>query len=213
MAYVGLGRYVVVVLHVGGTKLFDIKLVLQRESRTGKTWFPAGSVTTNEEHVDAAVRELHEKTGLILTPDDLTLLSDAHVRVALLVGQQLVYIYSAYVHVPYVTTHLRTIQLEQVVTAQSTINPDGSYVVPETIDIGGLDLTPAKTGLLHAMKHKSELLHFGYVTQRETFRRAVYTSQALFHDDTTIPRQFFMYPRFSSIDSGLVWLLIRGYVN
>jgi hypothetical protein len=63
------------------------------------------------------------------------------------------------------------------------------------------------------VKHKSELLHFGYVTQWEAFRRAVYTSQALFHDDTTIPRQFFMYPRFSTVDFGLVWLLIRGYIN
>jgi hypothetical protein len=103
--------------------------------------------------------------------------------------------------------------LEQAVTAQSTINPDGSYVVPETLDIGDLNLTPAKTGLLPSMKHKSELLHFGYVTQRETFRRAFYTSQALFYDDTTIPRQFFMYPRFSSVDYGPVWLLIRGYIN
>jgi 8-oxo-dGTP pyrophosphatase MutT (NUDIX family) len=79
MAYVGPGRYVVVVLHVIGTKLSDIKLVLQREPRFGKTWFPAGLVSTNEEHVDAAVRELHEETGLILTPDDLTLLSDVPV--------------------------------------------------------------------------------------------------------------------------------------
>jgi hypothetical protein len=63
------------------------------------------------------------------------------------------------------------------------------------------------------MKHKSELLHFGYVTQWESFRRAVYTSHALFHDDTTIPRQFFTYPRFSSVDFGPVWLLIRGYIN
>jgi 8-oxo-dGTP pyrophosphatase MutT (NUDIX family) len=165
MAFVGPGRYVVVVLHVGGTKLSYVKLVLQREPRTGKTWFPAGSVTSNEEHVDAAVRELHEETGLTLTPDDLTLLSDALVRVALPAGQQLVYVYSAFVLVPYVTSHLRTpAQLEQAVTAQSTINPDGSYVVPETLDIGGLNLTPAKTGLLPAMKHKSELLHFGYVT-------------------------------------------------
>jgi hypothetical protein len=85
-------------------------------------------------------------------------------------------------------------QLEQAVTSKSTISPDGSYVVPETIDIGGLNLTPAKTGLLPAMKHKSEFLHFGYVTQWETFRRAIYKSQALFHDGTTIPRQFFMYP-------------------
>jgi ADP-ribose pyrophosphatase YjhB (NUDIX family) len=188
----------VVVLHVGGTKLSDIKLVLQREPRSGKTWFPAGSVTANEEHVDAAVLELHEESGLILTPDDLTLLSDAPVRVALPVGQQLVCAYSASFPIPYVTAHLRTLaQLEQGVIAQSTVNPDGSYVVPETIDMGGLNLTPAKTGLLLALKDNSELLHFGYVTQWETFRSAVYTSHALFHDDTSIRRQFFMYPRFS----------------
>jgi ADP-ribose pyrophosphatase YjhB (NUDIX family) len=214
MASVGPGRYVVVVLHAGGTKLADVKLVLQREPRSSKTWFPAGAVVANEELVDAAVRELHQETGLILTLDDLTKLSDAPVRVALPVGQHLVYVYSASVHVPYVTTHLRTpAQLEQIVIAQSTINPDGSYVVPETIDVGGVNITPAKTCLLPVMKHKSDLLHFGYVTQWETFCRAVYTSQALFHDDTTIPRQFFMYPRFSSVDFGPVWLLIRGYIN
>jgi ADP-ribose pyrophosphatase YjhB (NUDIX family) len=118
--------------------------VLQREPRNGKTWFPAGSVTANGEHVDAPVRELHEETGLTLTPDDLTLLSDAPVRVALPEGQQLVYVYSASVPVPFVTSHLRTpAQLEQAVTAQSTIYPDGSYVVPETLYIGGLNLTPA----------------------------------------------------------------------
>jgi hypothetical protein len=104
-------------------------------------------------------------------------------------------------------------QLKQAVTAQSTFNPDGSYIVPETIDVGGMNLTPAKTGLLPAMKHKSELLHFGHVTQWDTFRRAMYKSHALFHDDTSIPRQFFMYPRFSSVDYGHVWLLIRGYIN
>jgi 8-oxo-dGTP pyrophosphatase MutT (NUDIX family) len=96
MASVGHGRYVVVVLHVGGTKLSNVKLVLQREPRIGKTWFPDGSVTANEEPVDVDVRELHEETGLNLTPDDLTLLSDALVRVALPDGQQLVYVYSAF---------------------------------------------------------------------------------------------------------------------
>jgi ADP-ribose pyrophosphatase YjhB (NUDIX family) len=106
MASVGPGRYVVVVIHVGGTKLSNVKLILQREPRTGKTWFPTGSLTANEEHVDAAVRELREGTGLILTLHDLMLLSDAHVRVALPGGQQLVYIYSAYVPVQYVTNHL-----------------------------------------------------------------------------------------------------------
>jgi 8-oxo-dGTP pyrophosphatase MutT (NUDIX family) len=79
MAYVGLGRYVVVVIHVGGTKLSNVKLVLQREPRTGKTWFPVGSIKANEELVDAAVRELHEETSLTVTPDDLKLLSDAPV--------------------------------------------------------------------------------------------------------------------------------------
>jgi ADP-ribose pyrophosphatase YjhB (NUDIX family) len=109
---------VVVVIHVGGTKLSNVKLVLQREPRTGKTWFPAGFVTTNEEPVDAAVRELHEETGLTLTPDDLTLLNVAHVRVALPEGQHLVYVYSACVPVPFVTSHLRThAQLEHAVTA------------------------------------------------------------------------------------------------
>jgi hypothetical protein len=53
-------------------------------------------------------------------------------------------------------------QLEHAVTAHSTINPDGFYVVPERIDVGGLNLTPAKTGLLPAMKHKSELRHLYY---------------------------------------------------
>jgi hypothetical protein len=36
MASVSPGSYVVVVLHVGGTKALDSKLVLQREPRTGK---------------------------------------------------------------------------------------------------------------------------------------------------------------------------------
>jgi ADP-ribose pyrophosphatase YjhB (NUDIX family) len=124
-----------------------VKLVLQREPCTGKTWFPASFVAANEEPDDVAVRELHEKTGLTLTPDDLTLLSDALVRVALLEGQLLVYVYSAFVPVPVATSNLRApAPLEHAVTAQSTINPDGSYVVPETLDIGGLNLTPAQTG-------------------------------------------------------------------
>jgi 8-oxo-dGTP pyrophosphatase MutT (NUDIX family) len=83
MAFVGPGHYVVIVIHVGGTKLSDVKLVLQREPRSGETWFPTGFVLPNEEPVDAVVRELHEETGLTLTSDDLTLLSDARVRVAL----------------------------------------------------------------------------------------------------------------------------------
>jgi ADP-ribose pyrophosphatase YjhB (NUDIX family) len=185
MASVGHGRYVVVELHAGGSKLADIKLVLHREPSSGKTWSPTGSISSNEEHVDAVVRELHEETGLILTHDDLTPLSDAPVRVEFHDGHQIVYVFSASALVPYVTAHLRTpAQLEQVVTAQSTINLDGSYVVQEAIDIGGLSLTPAKDGLLPALKRKHELLHFGYVTQWEIFHRVVYTHQVLCDDDT-----------------------------
>jgi tRNA(Met) C34 N-acetyltransferase TmcA len=86
MAPIGRGRYVVVVLRVGGSKLSDIKLMSQREPSSSKTRFPAGSISSNEEHVDA-VRELHVESGFILTPDDLTLLSDAPVCVALREGQ------------------------------------------------------------------------------------------------------------------------------
>jgi 8-oxo-dGTP pyrophosphatase MutT (NUDIX family) len=117
----------VLVIHVGGTKSSDLKLVLQREPRSGKTWFPAGSILHDEEHVDALVRELHEETGLVLTPDDLTLLSDAPVLVTLPQGRQLVYVYSASIHVRFATNNLRTpAQVEQAVLAQSTVNPDGT---------------------------------------------------------------------------------------
>jgi hypothetical protein len=189
--------------------------VLQREPSSGKTWFPAGSILPSEEPIDDVVRELYEEKGLILTLDDLTMLSDAHVCVAIPEGQQLVYVFSAFVPVPFVKIHLRTpAQLEHAVTTRSTINPDGSYVIPpETINIDGLSLTLAQQGLLPAVKRKHELLHFGYVTQWEIFRRAVFTQQVLCYDDTSIPRQFLVYPRFTSIDSGRVSMLFRGYIN
>jgi 8-oxo-dGTP pyrophosphatase MutT (NUDIX family) len=76
MAFVGPGTYVVVVLPVGGSQSFDIKLVLQRKPRTGKTWFRANLISPNEEHVDAAVRELFEENGLTMTVGDLTMLSN-----------------------------------------------------------------------------------------------------------------------------------------
>jgi ADP-ribose pyrophosphatase YjhB (NUDIX family) len=119
MASPGPSHYVVVVHHVGGSKASDISLVLQREPRTCTTWFPGGSIFPNEEHAGAYVRELHEETGLILTPYDLTLLSDAPVRVALPEGQsQLVYVFSTCVLVLCVAAHLRTpTQLEQAATA------------------------------------------------------------------------------------------------
>jgi hypothetical protein len=135
----------------------------------------------NEKHVDGDILELHEETGLMLTHDDLTLLSKSPVRVSLLEAKyQLVYVFSVYVSVPFISTNIRTLaKLIQVVTTQSTINPDGTYVVPTTVDIDGISLTRTKIGRLHFVIRKFELLHFGYVAQWETFRRAVNTNQLL----------------------------------
>jgi hypothetical protein len=63
------------------------------------------------------------------------------------------------------------------------------------------------------MKQKREILHFGYVTQWEIFCRVVFTNQVLCYDDPSIPRHFFMYPLFTVVDYGPVWLLIRGNIN
>jgi 8-oxo-dGTP pyrophosphatase MutT (NUDIX family) len=82
MAFVGPRSNMVAVLHVGGSKAYDIKLILQREPRTSKTWFPAASILPNGEHVDAAVRELFEGTSLISTSGDLNMLSNNPVRVS-----------------------------------------------------------------------------------------------------------------------------------
>jgi ADP-ribose pyrophosphatase YjhB (NUDIX family) len=188
--------------------------VFQREPRSGKTWFPAGSVLPNEEPIDVALRELHEETGLVLTPDDLTMLSGEHVVITLPQGRQLVYVYSASIPVLFAANNLRTpAQVEQAVLAQSIVNPDGIYVVPETINIDGLTLTPAHKELLRAEKHNSELLHFGYVTQWELFFRAIRQHAPVLFDDASIPKQFHMYSRFTTVDSGSVWLLIRGHIN
>jgi hypothetical protein len=120
----------------------------RKKTYSGKTWFLACSILPNEEHGDDVVPELLEETSLVLTLDDLTMLSDAPVRIALPEGQRpLVNAFSASDLVPYLTTHLRThAQLEQAATAQWTIHADGSYVVPATIDIEGLSLTPSKHG-------------------------------------------------------------------
>jgi hypothetical protein len=67
---------VVVVLHVGSSKASCIKLILQRELRTGNTWFLA-----EDETVDAAICELFEETRLTLIGDDLTMFSNKLIRV------------------------------------------------------------------------------------------------------------------------------------
>jgi hypothetical protein len=81
--------------------------------------------------------------------------------------QQIVYVFSAFVPEPYMTTNLlRTSpKVSQHITTHSTINFDGFYVVPATIVIGGLLLTPFKIGLLLATRRKFELVHFDFVAQ------------------------------------------------
>jgi hypothetical protein len=46
----------------------------------------------------------------------------------------------------------------QTISGESTINHDGTYVVPATIDIDGLSLTPIESGQLPAIIRKFELL-------------------------------------------------------
>jgi hypothetical protein len=122
----------------------------------------------------------------------------------LLTGKHnLVYVFAAYVPFPYVVANLRTPpKFSQAVTAQSAINPDGSYVVPSTIDIDGLTLTPSKTGLLTESQRKFEILHFGRVTQWEAFRGVVISKQLFPHDYTSLPRMFFFFTRFTTARGG-----------
>jgi 8-oxo-dGTP pyrophosphatase MutT (NUDIX family) len=215
MASLGQTTYVVVVIFVGGSKASDIELVLQPEPRSAKTLFLAGSILPNEEHVDDAVRELFEATGLTLTVDDLTLLSNNHVRVPLRAGkQQLVHVFAASVPVPYVIANLRIpAKVSQAVTAQSTINHIGTYVVPSNVEIDGLTLTPSKILLLKETLRKFERLHFGYVAHWEAFRDVLIYRHVFAHDDTWLPRQLFFFTRFTVVDFGIVWMLIKGYIN
>jgi ADP-ribose pyrophosphatase YjhB (NUDIX family) len=142
--------------------------VLQREHRTSKTWFLAGSNLLNEEHVDAAIRELFEESGLSLTVEDLTRLSGDHARVSLPSRQyELVHVFSAYVHVMYAFANLRTRTkvIVHAVIAKSIAHLSGTYVVLAIVDIDGLSLTPSKTWLVREAQRKYKLLHFGYVPQ------------------------------------------------
>jgi hypothetical protein len=85
MVVVGLGNNVVAVVPVGGSKASsNIKLVIQREPRYGKTWFLANSILPNEEPIDVASHDLFKEVGLTSTVDDLTLFSSNPIRVPLL---------------------------------------------------------------------------------------------------------------------------------
>jgi hypothetical protein len=136
----------VILLYVGGSKASDIRNILKLKIRIGKTKYCVGLILHDEEDVDAAVCELNEKTCLILSPDDLTLLDNNPFRVSLPEARhQLVYVFTASVPVPFVSASTRTPSIPiQVVSTHSRINPDGTYVVPFTIGIDDLSLAPTK---------------------------------------------------------------------
>jgi hypothetical protein len=122
--------------------------------------FLMGSVLPDEKHVDVAVREVHEKTGLLLICDDLTLLSSNPVRVSLHEAKnQLVYGFSAHVPFLFISPNISTpSKLIQVLTTQSTNNHDGTYVITAKIDIDGLSLAPTQIGRVANVIRKLELL-------------------------------------------------------
>jgi hypothetical protein len=141
--------------------------------------------------------------------NDLTMLSNNPVRVSLPSRKhKLVLVFSAALPVPFVAANIRTLaKLVQAVAIQSTINLDGTYVIPATIDIDGLSLTPTMIGRLPYVIRMFEILHFGYMAQWETFYQAVTTNQLLCHEDTSITRQLLFYSRVSTVDRGPMWML------
>jgi hypothetical protein len=143
MASLGIGNYVVVVQRVGGSTASCIKLVLQREPRTCKTWFTVCSICLAK---SLSTRPFTNCLRKIASPCPSTILRcgvaimfecpSLHAR-----KSHLIYVFLAFVHVPYVISNLRTpAKVEHAVT-------DGSFVVSTTIDIDGLSLTPSKIGL------------------------------------------------------------------
>jgi hypothetical protein len=64
-----------------------------------------------------------------------------------------VFVYPACVNAPCVTAYLRTpAKVERAVVAQSTIHPDGTYVVPASLDM--LTLTPSVTARVNESQRK-----------------------------------------------------------
>jgi hypothetical protein len=72
MASIGLGYYVVFVRHVGDSKASNIYLVLEREPRFCKTWFPPSTVCLTKNMLTLPPFSNYEETGLTFTVDDLT---------------------------------------------------------------------------------------------------------------------------------------------
>jgi hypothetical protein len=55
--------------------------------------------------------------------------------------------------------------VDQAIVSQSNIQHDDSYVIPATIALNGLTMTPVVTGAVKATQMKYELLHHGSVAQ------------------------------------------------
>jgi hypothetical protein len=79
---------------------------------------------------------------------------------------QLVYVDYASVLVPYVNANICTpTKVEQIVSSQSTIYLDRSYVVPATIALDGLIMTSISTSVVIESQWKYGLLYFGFMAQ------------------------------------------------
>jgi hypothetical protein len=132
---------------------------------------------------------MFEETNLTLNVDDLILLSGVAVWMSLSAGKhQLVYVYSASVPTPYVNAKLHTpTKVKQAVIAQSTVHPNGSYVVSATVDIDRLSMTPSVTDHVKETQRKYELLHFAVVAFFSTFSGNYIVSTDYGHQNTSLP--------------------------
>jgi hypothetical protein len=92
------------------------------------------------------------------------------------------------------------------------LNVYGYDVVPDSIDIDGLALTPSKTILLLVAQSKFELLNFCFVAHWWAFRADENSMQLVYIDDASLPSQLCFWPRLRVVNFGHVWMLINGYI-
>jgi hypothetical protein len=110
----------------------------------------------------------------------------------------------------YVIANLRTLtNVEQVVTPSRLLIVMVLTSFQNRLTLRVFRLRRLRLGYFLQYIRKFKLLHFGYVAQWETFRRAVTTNRLLCHDNTSLPRQFLFYYRFSTNGFGHVWMFIR----
>jgi hypothetical protein len=108
---------------------------------------------------------------------------------------QLVCVYPAPVHVPYLNAILRTLaKVEHDFIAQSILQPNGSYyVVPETSAIDGSPKAPYVTCTDKETQRKYELLFFCFAAHCQLVRVVVLSRHIYKHQDTSLQMQVIFY--------------------